>query len=84
MGLLCIYTKDFRVDGSIRRSHAYSFEAREKIANTVGSIILALSLTVLPVMIAPIVLLNFGFSQVDLTPMRPFHFINFVSLLMDY
>ena len=45
----------------------------KKIANTVGSIILALSLTVLPAMIAPFVL--FGFSPVDLTPLRPFHFI---------
>ena len=45
----------------------------KKIANTVGSIILALSLTVLPAMIAPIVL--FGFSPADIIPLRPFHFI---------
>ena len=56
----------------------------KKIANTVGLILLALCFTVLPAMIAPFVLLNFGFSPVDLTPVRPFHFINFVSLLMDY
>ena len=47
----------------------------KKIANTVGSIILALSLTVLPAMIAPFVLLNFGFSPADIIPLRPFHLI---------
>ena len=39
-------------------------------------ILLALSLTVLPAMIAPFVLLNFGFSPADLTPLRLFHFIS--------
>ena len=49
---------------------------REKqIANTVGFILLVLCLTVLPVMIAPFVLFNFGFSPTDTTPLRPFNHI---------
>ena len=47
----------------------------KKIANTVGLILLALSLTVLPAMISPMILLNFGFSPADIIPLRPFHFI---------
>ena len=49
---------------------------REKqIANTVGFILLALCFTVLPAMIAPFVLFNFGFSPRDTTPFRPFNCI---------
>ena len=49
---------------------------REKqIANTVGLILLVLCLTVLPAMIAPFVLVNFGFRLADMIPLRPFKFI---------
>ena len=49
---------------------------REKqIANTVGLILLVLCFTVLPAMIAPFVLFNFGFSPTDTTPFRPFNCI---------
>ena len=49
---------------------------REKqIANTVGLILLVLCLTVLPAMIAPFMLFNFGFSPTDTTPLRPFNHI---------
>ena len=49
---------------------------REKqIANTVGLILLVLCFTVLPAMIAPFVLVNFGFSLADMIPLRPFKFI---------
>ena len=47
----------------------------KKIANTVGLILLALCFTVLPAIIAPFVLFNFGFSLADMTPLRPFKFI---------
>ena len=47
----------------------------KKIANTVGLILLALCFTVLPALIAPIVLMNFGFSLADTIPLRPFKFI---------
>ena len=49
----------------------------KKIANTVGLILLVLCFTVLPAMIAPFVLMNFGFSLADLIPLRPFKFICF-------
>ena len=47
----------------------------KKIANTVGLILLALCFTVLPAMIAPFVLFNFGFRPRDTTPFRPFNCI---------
>ena len=61
----------------------------KKVANIVGLILLALSLTVLPAMISPFVLLNVGFSPADLTPLRPFHFIcvtlnGLLNPLLDY
>ncbi|XP_015764874.1 PREDICTED: G-protein coupled receptor 3-like [Acropora digitifera] len=49
---------------------------REKqIANTVGLILLVLCFTVLPAMIAPFVLVKFGFSLADMIALRPFKFI---------
>ncbi|XP_044165148.1 adenosine receptor A2b-like [Acropora millepora] len=68
----CRYRASMHLHGGPMRT---VLRREKKIANTVGLILLALSLTVLPAMIAPFVLLNFGFSPVDLTPMRPFHFI---------
>ena len=47
----------------------------KKIANTVGLILLVLCLTVLPAVIAPFVLFNFGFRPEDMTPLRPFYCI---------
>ena len=47
----------------------------KKIANTVGLILLALCFTVLPAMIAPFVLFNFGFKPADTIPLRPFNHI---------
>ena len=47
----------------------------KKIANTVGLILLALCFTVLPAMIAPFVLFNFGFKPADMTSLRPFNHI---------
>ncbi|XP_074629605.1 G-protein coupled receptor 3-like [Acropora palmata] len=43
-----------------------------KIANTVGLILLALCFTVLPAMIAPFLLMNLGFTPTDTVPLRPF------------
>ncbi|XP_067020258.1 adrenocorticotropic hormone receptor-like isoform X3 [Acropora muricata] len=49
---------------------------REKqIANTVGFILLVLCFTVLPAMIAPFVLFNFGFKPADMTSLMPFNHI---------
>ena len=47
----------------------------KKVANTVGLILLALCFTVLPAMIAPFVLMNFGFTATDTIPLRPFNHI---------
>ena len=47
----------------------------KKIANTVGLILLALCFTVLPAMIAPFVLFNFGFKPADMTSLMPFNHI---------
>ena len=47
----------------------------KKIANTVGLILLALCFTVLPAVIAPFVLLNFGFKPADMTSLMPFNHI---------
>ena len=44
----------------------------KKVANTVGLILLVLCLTLLPAVMAPIVLLHFGFFLADVTPLRPF------------
>ena len=44
----------------------------KKVANTVGLILLVLCLTLLPVVMAPIVLLHFGFVLADMIPLRPF------------
>ena len=51
----------------------------KKIAVTVGLILLVVCFTVLPAMIAPLVLLNLGFRPKDTTPLRPFYYI-FASL----
>ena len=51
----------------------------KKIANTVGLILLALCFTVLPAMIAPFMLMNFGFTATDTIPLRPFDNI-FITL----
>ena len=69
----CRYGASMHLHGGPMRA---VFRREKKIANTVGLILLALSLTVLPAMIIPFVLLNFGFSKADLTPLRPFHFIS--------
>ena len=47
----------------------------KKIANTVGLILLVLCFTVLPAMIAPFVLFNFGFKPADMTALMPFNHI---------
>ena len=44
----------------------------KKVANTVGLILLVLCLTLLPAVMAPIVLLHFGFGLADMIPLRPF------------
>ena len=44
----------------------------KKVANTVGLILLVLCLTLLPAVMAPIVLLHFGFVLADVIPLRPF------------
>jgi len=44
----------------------------KKVANTVGLILLVLCLTLLPAVMAPIVLLHFGFFLADVIPLRPF------------
>ena len=47
----------------------------KKIAHTVGLILLVLCFTVLPAMIAPFVLFNFGFKPADMTSLMPFNHI---------
>ena len=44
----------------------------KKVANTVGLILLVLCLTLLPAVMAPIVLLHSGFVLTDMIPLRPF------------
>ena len=44
----------------------------KKVANTVGLILLVLCSTLLPAVMAPIVLLHFGFVLADMIPLRPF------------
>ena len=44
----------------------------KKVANTVGLILLVLCLTLLPAVIAPVVLSHFGFVPGDVIPLRPF------------
>ena len=51
----------------------------KKVANTVGLILLVLCLTLLPVVMAPLVLLHFGFVLADMIPLRPF-ILFFVTL----
>ena len=47
----------------------------KKIANTVGLILLVSCATLLPAVMAPIVLFHSGFVPADLIPLRPFYFI---------
>ena len=47
----------------------------KKIANTVGLILLVFCLSLLPAVIVPTVLFNFGFSLADMTPLKPSIFI---------
>ena len=68
----CRYRASMHLHGGPMRA---ALRREKKIANTVGLILLALCLTVLPAMISPIVLLNIGFSPADIIPLRPFHFI---------
>ena len=50
-----------------------TFLKREKkVANTVGLILLVLCVTLLPAVMAPIVLLHFGFVLADVIPLSPF------------
>ena len=44
----------------------------KKVANTVGLILLVLCLTLLPAVIAPVVLSHLGFVLGDVIPLRPF------------
>ena len=44
----------------------------KKVANTVGLILLVLCSTLLPAVMAPIVLMHFGFALADMIPLRPF------------
>ena len=68
----CRYRASMHLHGGPTRT---VLRREKKVAKTVGLILLVLSLTVLPAMISPIVLLNFGFSRADIIPLRPFHFI---------
>ena len=57
----------------------------KKVANAVGLILLALCFTVLPAMFSPFVLMNLGFTLRDLTPLKPFNFINgLLNPLLNY
>ena len=47
----------------------------KKIANTVGLILLVFCLSLLPAVIAPIVMFHFGFTPNDTIPLRPIYFI---------
>ena len=47
----------------------------KKIANTVGLILLVSCATLLPAVMAPIVLFHSGFVPADLMPLKPFYFI---------
>ena len=44
----------------------------KKVANTAGLILLVFCLTLLPALVAPIVLFHLGFVLADVIPLRPF------------
>ena len=51
----------------------------QKLAKTVGLILLVLCFSFIPALFSPLIFAALGFSQVEFEPLKPFHFI-FVTL----